>query len=203
MPVTLEKRALHLNLAGGQGGLPPLILMTDAARLKRPLDTAGALPRGSAVILRDYKHPRRTELAREMRAVCRSRGVLLLIGSDMALAREVRADGIHYPEALVPPNGSISRPRLPWFVTAAAHSITGLVRARRAGADAAILSPVFQTGSHPGVRVLGPTRFSALAHAVEMPVYALGGVNIETAARLLGGGAAGIVAISALGDSIG
>lgn len=202
MPLTLANRALQLNLASGRRGLPPLILMTDRARLKRPLEAAAALPRGSAVILRDYDHPHRADLARALRAVCRRRGVLLLIGADRALAREVGADGIHYPEALVPRTGSIQRPASRWLVTAAAHSAAGLVRARRAGADAAILAPVFETGSHPGRTCLGPTRFAALVQSVDLPVYALGGVNDRTAARLLTGRTMGIAAVSALGSGL-
>ena len=199
MPLTLAKRALQLNLASGRRGLPPLILMTDWVRLKSPLDAAAALPRGSAVILRDYENPRRADLARALRAVCRRCGILLLIGADTALARAVGADGIHYPEALVPRAGSIERPKSHWIVTAAAHSAAGLARARRAGADAAILAPVFKTGSHPGRPNLGPTRFAALVRSVDLPVYALGGVNDGTAARLLAGGAVGIAAVGALG----
>ena len=199
MPLTLAKRALQLNLASGRRDLPPLILMTDDARLTAPTEAAAALPRGSAVILRDYDNPQRADLARALRAVCRRRGILLLIGADTALARAVGADGIHYPEALVPRAGSIQRRMPQWLVTAAAHSATGLVRARRAGADAAILSPAFETGSHPGRMSLGPARFAALVRSVDLPVYALGGVNNETAARLTGGRAVGIAAVSALG----
>lgn len=199
MPLTLAKRALQLNLASGRKGLPPLILMTDGARLKRPLEAAARLPRGSAVILRDYDNPHRADLARALLVVCRRRGILLLIGADTELARVVGADGIHYPEALVPPAGSIHRPASQWLVTAAAHSAVGLVRARRAGADAAILAPVFETGSHPGRMSLGPTRFAALVRSADLPVYALGGVDNATAARLSGSGAVGIAAVSALG----
>lgn len=199
MPLSLANRALQLNLASGGGGLPPIILMTDHTRLKRPLEAAAALPRGSAVILRDYDHPHRADLARALRAVCRCRGILLLIGADVGLAKAVGADGIHYPEGLVPANGSVQRPASRWLVTAAAHSAVGLVRAFRAGADAAILAPVFATGSHPGQASLGPTRFAALVRSAGLPVYALGGVNERTAARLSGGGAAGIAAVSALG----
>ena len=197
MPLNLTKRALHLNLASGRRCLPYLILMTDGARLNDPVDAAAALPRGSVVILRDYGSPHRVDLARVLRAVCRRRGLLLLIGADSALARAVRADGVHYPEALVPRSGLIARPKSHWLVTAAAHSAAGLERARRAGADAAILSPVFATGSHPGRLSLGPTRFASLVRSVDLPVFALGGVTGGNAVRLLHGGAVGIAAVSA------
>ncbi len=201
MPLTLAKRSLHLNLASGLKGLPRLILMTDETRLRAPVEAAAALPRGSVVILRDYDDAHRVDLARALRATCRRQGLLLLIGADSALARAVRADGVHYPEALVPRSGLIARPKSHWLVTAAAHSAAGLERARRAGADAAILSPVFATESHPGRLSLGPTRFASLVRSVDLPVFALGGVTGGNAVRLLHGGAVGIAAVSAFGPA--
>ena len=61
-----------------------------------------------------------------------------------------------------------------------------------------LLSPVFQTASHPGGRALGLQRFAALARASAAPVYALGGVTAENALRLRATPAVGIAAIGAL-----
>lgn len=177
------------------------MFMTDSRRLKTPIETAARLPRGSAVVLRDYDNPERANLARALLIVCRRQGLCLLIGADRRLALVVGADGVHYPEGLVPRAGVIRRPKRQWIVTAAAHSMVGLVRAERAGADAAILAPVFETESHPGGTALGPTRFAALVHAAVLPVYALGGVNGSTAIRLSGGGATGVAAVSGLGPA--
>jgi thiamine-phosphate pyrophosphorylase len=65
---------------------------------------------------------------------------------------------------------------------ATAHSLRELARARRA--DAALLSPVFPTRSHPGGKVLGPLRFRLLAQRSPVPVIALGGLNPRAARRL-------------------
>ena len=94
--------------------------------------------------------------------------------------------------------GAIKRRAPQLRVTVAAHSLPALIRARAAGADAALLSPVFPTESHPGAPTLGAHRFARLARAAGLPVYALGGVNVENAARLRGSGAFGIAAIAAL-----
>ena len=65
------------------------------------------------------------------------------------------------------------------------------------GADAALLSPVFATASHPDERPLGLEGFNLLAAQAGLPVYALGGINANNAARLLSGRAVGIAAITA------
>jgi len=179
------------------GALPPLILMTDAARLADPLPVVAALPAGSAVIIRHYGDPDREDLARRVMAVARPRGVRVLIAGDAVLAVKVGADGLHLPEAMAAlgpgPWRGWRRPR--WLLTAAAHSPAALRRAARAGADAALLAPVFPTASHPQATPLGSLRFAAWCRQSPLPVYALGGVSAATAGRLKASGAAGFAGI--------
>lgn len=196
---TVANMARRLNSRHPAGRrLPPLILITDAARLPDPLAAAARLPAGAAVILRDYDAPDRADLARALAQMCRTRRLRLLVAADATLAHRVGADGVHLPEDLVP--------RMPrrwprdWLVTAAAHSPAALWRARRAGADAALLSPVFPTASHPGAPALGALRFAAWANEMPLPVYALGGVNAGTARRLTGRGAVGLAGIGGMTD---
>ena len=192
----LAEAAASLKRAAG-GGLPALVLMTDEARLADPLPAARALPAGSAVILRHYGAPGRAALARRLAAVARRRGLLLLVGDDPALARRVGAAGVHLPERAIRRAAAV-RWRGDWLVTAAAHSHAGLRRAAASGADAVLLSPVFATASHPGIRSLGPCRFAALARACPLPVYALGGIDGAHARFLRGSGAVGIAGIDGL-----
>jgi thiamine-phosphate pyrophosphorylase len=56
--------------------------------------------------------------------------------------------------------------------------------AARLGADAALLSPVFATRSHPGGATLGPVRFRLLARQAALPVIALGGMDARRARAL-------------------
>ncbi len=181
--------------------LPPLILMTDAMRLPDPLAAAARLPAGAAVILRDYDAADRTDLADALSTLCRTRRLRLLVAADAKLAALVGADGVHLPEDLVP--------RMPrrwprrWLITAAAHSPAAMWRARRAGADAALLSPVFATASHPGAPTLGALRFAAWANQAPLPVYALGGINAGTARRLTDSRAVGLAGIGGMTDDSG
>jgi len=82
-------------------------------------------------------------------------------------------------------------------VTAAAHSRPALLRAARAGAQAAVVSPVFESASRSAGRALTPVRFAALLQGAPLPVYALGGVDARTAQRLVGSGACGLAAVGA------
>jgi len=197
--VTLAALARQLNTRSAWGRrLPPLILVTDEARLHDPCPAARALPRGSAVLFRHYGHPERAALARRLAVLCRRRGLKLIVAGDWRLAYAVGAHGVHLPEQLVPRRGRIRRRKRRWLVTAAAHGAAAIGCARRAGADAVLLSPVFPTRSHPGAPGLGVVRFAGLVHHGPLPVYALGGVNEKTARRLIGSGAIGIAAIGGL-----
>ena len=63
---------------------------------------------------------------------------------------------------------------------------------------AIFLSPAFPTASHPGRAALGAVRLRGIALALPVPVYALGGIDEGTAARLAGAPLAGLAAIGAL-----
>ena len=177
--------------------LPPLILMTDSKRLPDPEAALSGLDRGNAIILRHYDDPNREELARRLVSRCRQRGIRLLIAGDVRLAAAVGADGVHLPEALARrgPGNWIRWRRPGWLVTAAAHSPAALFLAEKAGADAALLSPVFPTLSHPGGRTIGPLLFAAWRRSSPLPVYALGGLSLTSVRRLAASGAAGIAGI--------
>jgi thiamine-phosphate pyrophosphorylase len=196
---TLTERTRRLNSRAGQRRrLPALLLMTDEARLPDPEAAAARLPRGAGVVLRHYGQApaQRAALAERLAALCRRRGLILLVAGDARLAFAVGAAGVHLPEGLARfPRAWRAFARPGWLVTAAAHGPAALARAARAGADAALLAPVFPTASHPGAPAIGPLRFALWCRAAALPVYALGGIDAARARRLAAGGAAGIAGI--------
>ena len=174
------------------GLLPPLVLMTDDARLADPLAAARALPRGSMVVVRARDAARREALARALVDLSRTRGLTVLVAEDAALASRLGADGLHLPErrAREATHWRARQPR--WIITAAVHAL----RAVPPGLDAVFLSAVFATASHPERQALSAMRANAMARAMMLPVYALGGIDARNAALLCG--FAGIAAIGAL-----
>jgi thiamine-phosphate pyrophosphorylase len=173
--------------------LPPLWFVTDPTRTPDPIAVAAHLPRGCGVIYRHFGAPDRVTVARALARVCRKQGLVLLVAADPGLARRVRADGVHWPERRF--RGRVGAGRLQ---TAAAHGLAGLTRAARRGANAALLSPVFDSRSPSTGQSLGPKRARFLAHASAVPVYALGGVNGSTARALSGGPFCGLAAIDGI-----
>ncbi len=178
-----------------------LAMMTDRSRLPEPEAILADTPPGMAVILRDYDLPQnaRRSLARRLRNAIVDRAGRLYIGADPELARSVDAHGVHWPEVLT---HLVAGARAAWpglEHIAAAHGPAGLARADALRLDAALLSPVFPTASHPQAHAWGPLRWSRLAAEVRTPCIALGGVTPQRAKRLLGAPCAGLAGIGVFG----
>lgn len=175
-----------------------MLFFTDPTRTPDPAAVAARLPRGAGVVFRAFGARDALETGRILARVCRRRGLALLVGADPRLAARLGADGLHLPERLAP---KAQRFRGRFLVTAAAHSLPAALRARRAGADALVVSPVFPSRSPSAGRPLGPRALAQLARRAKTPVYALGGVNADNARKLAATGVVGVAAIDALAAS--
>lgn len=189
--------------AKGARPLPPLLFVTDPARTPEPWRTAARLPAGAGIVLRAFGRDDAVEAGRRLADVAAARGLVLLVGQDAALAEAVGADGVHLPERDLARGPALKTARPDWIVTGAAHSAEALGAAATAGLDAALLSPVFPSASPSAGPPLGVARFSALARAAGLPVYALGGVNAATAPALVGSGACGVAAVEGVVEAFG
>ncbi|CAN5169750.1 thiamine phosphate synthase [soil metagenome] len=171
--------------------MPTLWLMTDERVAQdRLLRGAARLPRGSGIVLRHYRTAaaERRALFDTLRRIAVRRGLLLFLAGSEGQALAWGADGFHGREGRAR--------RLP--MSAPVHDMRELRVAERAGADVLFVSPLFATRSHPGGRVLGAFRFSALAKRAGMPVMALGGVGLRHVRLVRMLGAVGFGAIDGL-----
>ena len=178
--------------------MPRLLFFTDPVRTPDPEVVASRLPPGAAVVYRAFGAKDALARGRRLAKVARRRRLVFLVGADAGLAARLMADGAHMPERDCARARALKRLRPGWLVTCAAHSLPAALAAKRAGADAVVVSPIFESRSPSAGRPLGPLRFAQIARRAGGPVYALGGVNPATARRLIGSGAAGVAAIEAL-----
>jgi 8-oxo-dGTP diphosphatase len=123
------------------------------------------------------------ELAMRVLALAHAQGAKVLLNGEVALARELGADGVQLTAAQLAELSA--RPDVAWC-GASCHSEAELRRAEALGCDFALLSPVLPTQSHPGAATLGWEGFAKLAAGSAIPVYALGGLapgDMQTAWR--------------------
>lgn len=176
--------------------LPEVIFITDEVRVPHPEEGIASLPCGSAVIIRDYNHSDRENYARHLVHIAHECGVMALVAGDVALARNVAADGLHMPEYQLwqktPNLAGMS------LVTAAVKNRRSMIRAAAIGVDMGLCSPIFPTASHPNSNVMGVHRLARLIDRAPLPIIALGGMNEMTMKKLKDINIAGIAAIDGL-----
>lgn len=136
------------------------------------------------------REPQLTAEAYQQLAV-RVRSVLqhgcLLLHRDENLAREIGADGVHFPARCL--LELKSRPQGLDWVGASVHNTTELRAASQLGLDYAVLGHVAVTPSHPNELPLGWEGFASLLEpGWPLPVYAIGGMHYQHVkqAQLLG-----------------
>jgi len=194
-PGTVSNVGHGLNFAIVRGPLT-LIAMTDEGRGGDPLDMIRQLPKNSFLIFRHYTDPAREHLAHKIVRACRRAGVRCLIAGDINLARKCNSDGVHFPEHQLS-RLSVRRFMPPhWITTGAAHDHKSVRRIEALGLDAALLSLVFTSASHPGAKALGIWKFAAISRRAGVAVIALGGISADRLRRLRLAGAHGIAGIS-------
>jgi 8-oxo-dGTP diphosphatase len=183
--------------------LPDCYLITpepgfDIERFLQRLDAA--LRRGVTLVQLRAKQcapPGYRRLARQALEVCRARDARLLLNGEPSLAIELGADGVHLTGSRL-----LALRERPlderYLVGASCHDRRELEHACAMNLDFAVVSPVRETTSHPGVRPLGFAGLRELTERADLPVYALGGMAASDLGSVFEHGAQGIAAIRGL-----
>lgn len=139
------------------------------------------------------------EEARRLKDICHARGVPLIVNDDVAVAREVCADGVHLGQS----DASVAQAREALGPDAIIGlSVESIEQARAAAAldiDYIAASPVFATPTKTDTAApLGLDGVRAIHRLTDNPLVAIGGINIVNAADVLQAGADGLAVISAI-----
>lgn len=128
------------------------------------------------VQLREKNLPRAElkELAQEVIALAHRHQARVLLNSEISLAQELAADGVHLTSAQL--MRLDRRPPLPWC-GASCHNREELQRAAEMEIDFAVLGPVLPTPNHQHRPAMGWEEFGKLISGFSLPVYALGGMR--------------------------
>lgn len=180
-----------------------LLLISDPRwseeRIAAVVEQAARAVPGFAVQLRDRSDRSDDELlpfAMRLREITSRHGAMLIVNRRFDLGRRVGAEGVHAPVSETEAEAETAR----MWRSAPAHSDEDVRRARDAGLDAVLVSPIFEVPGKGLARGLGAIR-TACALAPELQVLALGGVSMGNAARCVEAGASGVAVIRALLDA--
>lgn len=181
-----------------------LYLITDRHATKMPLPQAIrlALQGGvRAVQLREKDLPVREllALALELRTLTREFGAQLFINDQVDVAVAVEADGVHLGHQSMPVEAVRKIVGNRMLVGVSTHSVDEARAAEAAGADFVTFGPMYETPSkiHLGTPV-GLEALRDARRAVDIPIFALGGIRGKNIGHVLWAGAYGVAMISTI-----
>jgi thiamine-phosphate pyrophosphorylase len=141
------------------------------------------------------------DLAGKLARACASAGALLVVNDHVDVALLAGADGVHVgPDDLTVASARrVAGDRL--IVGASASTPEAGGEAAAQGADYLGSGPAYATPLKAEKAVIGPAGVAAVAAAVRVPVFAIGGVDRGRLPELRAAGVGRVCAIRALGEA--
>ena len=142
---------------------------------------------------------RRREEAYELKALCASRGVPLIVNDDVQLAAFVGADGVHLGRD--DPELKKARERLGSEAIIGVSCYASLERAlaaEGAGADYVAFGRFFPSATKPGASPCPLSVLESARNRLAIPLAAIGGINAENGLALVNAGADLLAVIDAV-----
>lgn len=155
-----------------------------------------AAAKPAAIILRekqlspeDYKR-----LAQKVLKICGDNGTPCVLHGFAREARELGAEALHLPLEKLKSDPDCIK----YFaaVGCSCHSVEDAAEAERLGCKYIIAGHIFPTECKKGVPARGLGFLEEVCSAVSIPVYAVGGINADNAAKAVAAGAAGVCSMS-------
>ena len=185
--------------------LPPVYVITNLAEMGEQAFFAGLesqLERGLRLIQVREKQLTKDQMmtfAKQVIMLARAYDAKVLISEDIALARQLGADGVHLPSQSLLMLKTKSESMI---VAASTHNAIELAHAQALDLNFVVLSPVKSTLSHSEANPLGWQKFATLAENSTLPIYALGGMALSDLPLALSHGARGVAFQRSVVDTV-
>jgi len=138
------------------------------------------------------------EIAKEQRRLTQDAGVTFVINDNVSLALAVKADGVHLGQEDLPLREARKIFGNQKLIGVSTHSVQEAVTAEKDGADYIGLGPIYSTTTKRTRPPLGCGIISKVKEKVRIPIFAIGGINLDNLKEVLGAGATGVAVISAI-----
>ncbi len=127
--------------------------------------------------------------------ICKAYSAKLFINSNINIATDVGVDGVHLPESLLDTIQKAKARNL--LVGCSVHDLDVAQKVQVAGANFVTYSPIYPTMSKPNPAV-GLKSLRRVVGALDIPVFALGGITPSKVPECLNSGAFGVAAMSSV-----
>lgn len=135
------------------------------------------------------------KLARSVLALCEEKGADCLLHTYTEVARNLGCRNIHLT---MNDFRALDEEESRFFhkIGVSTHTVEEAKECRARGASYVTASPIFPTDCKPGKPAAGLGYLQEVSEAVDIPVYALGGISEENAEQCIRAGAAGVCMMS-------
>ena len=134
----------------------------------------------------------------EIKALCKEYGVPFVINDDVAIAKEIDADGVHVGQSDMETGSVRELLGSGKIIGVSAQTVEQALLAESRGADYLGVGAVFPTGSKDDADDVSLDTLKAICSAVSIPVIAIGGIGASNVMQLKNSGICGIAVISAI-----
>ena len=169
----------------------------DAARIVEQMIEGGVdliQLRGKAKSIEEL-----VELAKELHELTATSGTPLIVNDYAEVARSTRVEGVHVGQDDDPieivRQGVVARDIL---VGKSTHSLEQARAAQGEGADYIGFGPIFATPTKPDYAPIGLENIRRVHAEVNLPIFCIGGINIDNLQNVIDAGAKRVVMVSAL-----
>ena len=156
-----------------------------------------ATAKPAAVILRekDLSEAEYKALALDVKKICEKYSVPLILHSFYKAAAELNIRAVHLPLPLLK---TMTDSEKSWFTVlgASCHSIDDALEAKHLGCTYITAGHIFATDCKRGVPTRGLDFLKEVCDSVDIPVYAIGGINPENSVLAKSAGASGVCVMS-------
>ena len=138
------------------------------------------------------------EKALKMKEICKNYGVLFIINDRLDIAQVVGADGVHLGQSDMPIEKAREILKDKFLIGATARNVEEAKRAELSGADYIGSGAIFGTNTKDNAKKLEMEELKKIVASVKIPVFAIGGININNVSSLKNIGLQGICAVSGI-----
>ncbi len=134
----------------------------------------------------------------ELSALCKRYGVPFFVNDNVEIAIQCGADGVHVGQEDMAAAQVRQRVGEHMMIGVSVHSVEEALEAVKNGADCLGVGAMFSTSTKTDADVLPQEVLRDICAAVDIPVVAIGGINIANLMQLSGTGVDGVALVSAI-----
>ena len=138
------------------------------------------------------------EKALKVKEICKNYGALFIINDRLDIAQAIGADGVHLGQSDMPIEKAREILKDKFLIGATARNVEEAKRAELSGADYIGSGAIFGTNTKDNAKKLEMEELKKIVASVKIPVFAIGGINIDNVSSLKNIGLQGICAVSGI-----